>query len=134
MLNAIQPGSYITPHRHHDPPKSESIIVLQGVLACVSFENDGTSLESNFTLLDSRRGIYGVDIRPSVWHTIFALEPDTVVFEAKSGPYGLCSDKGFAPWAPPEGSPDAVRYLVELEDRFRSVWKLPPRSWGDVAV
>ena len=133
MLNAIQPGSYITPHRHHLPPKSESIVVLQGVLAYVSFDDDGTPLESDFTLLDPRRGFYGVDIRPSIWHTIFALGPDTVVFEAKSGPYNPSGDDGFAPWAPPEDSPAAAKYLMELEDRFRTLWEFPPRSWGSVA-
>jgi len=67
MLNSIQPGSYITPHRHYSPPKSESIIVFQGVLAYMSSDDDGTPLQSDFALLDPRRGIYGVDIRPSIW-------------------------------------------------------------------
>jgi cupin fold WbuC family metalloprotein len=133
MLNAVQPGSYITPHRHYSPPKSESIVVLRGVLACVSFDDDGSPLEADFALLDPRRGIYGVDIRPSVWHTIFALERDTVVFEAKSGPYHPSADEGFAPWAPPEVSSEALKYLMELEDQFRSFWKLTPRSWGGMA-
>ena len=99
----------------------------------VSLEDDGTPLESDFTLLDPRQGIYGVDIHPSIWHRIFALEPDTVIFEAKSGPYNPSGDNGFAPWAPLEDSPAAAKYLMELEDRFRSFWKLPPRSWGGVA-
>jgi len=128
MLNAIHPGSYITPHRHHMPPKSESIVVLEGVLAYVSFDDDGTALESEFALLDPARGLYGMDIRPTVWHTIFALEPDTVIFEVKSGPYHPFGDDGFAAWAPPEGSPEAAQYLMELENRFRLLWKLPPRS------
>lgn len=132
MLNAIQPGSYITPHRHHIPPKSESILVLEGALAYVPFDDDGTALESEFALLDPGRGVCGVDIRPTVWHTIFALEPDTVIFEVKSGPYDPSGDEGFAAWAPPEGSPEAVKYLMELEDRFRSLWKLPPRSWASM--
>ncbi len=95
----------------------------------MSFKDDGTPLEADFALLDPRRGTYGVDIRPSVWHTIFALDLDTVAFEAKPGPYSPSGDDGFAPWAPPEGSPEAVKYLMELEDRFRSFWKLPLRSW-----
>ena len=104
--------------------------MLEGVLAYVSFDDDGTALESEFALLDLGRGVSGVDIRPTVWHTIFALQPDTVIFEVKSGPYNPSGDDGFAAWAPPEGSPEAVKYLMELEDRFRSLWKLPPRSWA----
>lgn len=120
MLNAIQPGSYIPPHRHHSPPKSESIVLLQGALAYVSFDDDGTPQEAHFTMLDVKRGTHGLDIRPGVWHTILALDPDTVIFEVKPGPYDPPPDKGFAPWAPPENSPVATKYLMELEDRFRS--------------
>ena len=48
-------------------------------------------------LIDHARGVYGCDIQPGVWHTIFALASDTVVFEAKPGPYDAAVDKGFAP-------------------------------------
>src|SRR6266511_2048864 len=30
MLNAIQPSSYIRPHRHIIPPKAECLLLLQG--------------------------------------------------------------------------------------------------------
>jgi len=33
MLNAVQPMSYIQPHRHLDPPKAESFIVLKGSIS-----------------------------------------------------------------------------------------------------
>lgn len=32
MLNSIQPGSYIRPHRHLDPPKDEAFVLLKGRL------------------------------------------------------------------------------------------------------
>jgi len=118
MLNAIQPGSYIRPHRHLNPPKAESIILLQGSLAFASFADDGSLDESGCLLIDPARSIYGCDIRAGVWHTIFALAPDTVVFEVKAGPYDPTVDKEFAPWSPPEGSPEAATFLAELEDRF----------------
>src|SRR5579872_6517562 len=28
MLNVLQPGSYVQPHRHHSTPRAESIILL----------------------------------------------------------------------------------------------------------
>jgi cupin fold WbuC family metalloprotein len=129
MLNALQPGSYVRPHRHLDPPKSESLVLLQGVLGYTSFRDDGTLDEENFLLLDAGRDVYGCDIRPGVWHTIFALAPDTVVFEVKPGPYSPANDKDFAPWAPPEYSSGAAPYLAKLEDAFRALWGLPPRPW-----
>jgi cupin fold WbuC family metalloprotein len=33
FLNVMVRGTYIAPHRHHDPPKSESFLVLEGELA-----------------------------------------------------------------------------------------------------
>jgi len=129
MLNAVQPGSYLRPHRHLDPPKSEAFVILQGAAGFIAFEDDGSVLEENFALIDPARGYYMVDCRPGVWHAFFALAPDTVVFEVKQGPYSALSDKDFAPWAPPPESEQASAYLAELEDRFRKHWDLPPRSW-----
>jgi cupin fold WbuC family metalloprotein len=129
MLNAIQPGSYIRPHRHLAPPKSESLILLQGVLGYMSFSDDGSPDDDSFLVLDTDRGVHGCDIRPGVWHTIFALVPDTVIFEVKPGPYSPANDKDSAPWAPPEYSPQSPTYLAEIEDGFRRLWDLPPRSW-----
>jgi cupin fold WbuC family metalloprotein len=125
MLNAIQPGSYIRPHRHFDPPKSESLILLQGMLGYVSFGDEGSLDEESFLLLDAERGVYGCDIRPGVWHTIFALVPDTVIFKVKPGPYSPANDKDFAPWAPQEYSPEAAAFLAQVEDAFRRLWGLP---------
>ena len=129
MLNAIQPGSYVRPHQHLHPPKAESLIVLQGALAYVSFGEDGLPQEGNSIPIDPARGVYGCDIRPGVWHTIFALAPDTVLFEVKPGPYGPGVDKEFASWSPAENTPQAVVFLAGLEDRFRRLWGLPPRPW-----
>jgi cupin fold WbuC family metalloprotein len=129
MLNALQPGSYVRPHRHLDPPKSESLIVLQGMLGYVSFSDDGLPEEESYLVLDTARDVYGCDIRPGVWHTIFALTPDTVVFEVKPGPYHAARDKDFALWAPQEYSPEAAVFLAEIEDGFRRLWGLPPRPW-----
>ncbi len=37
MLNALQPGTYVQPHCHHDAGKDESIIVLSGKFGCLIF-------------------------------------------------------------------------------------------------
>ncbi len=129
MLNAVQPGSYVRPHRHLDPPKAESFIALQGSFGFVQFEEDGSFLRENCLLLDRERGFLGVDAREGFFHVIFALAPDSVAFEVKPGPYSAMSDKDFAPWAPAEGDVDAKAYLKDLEDRFRSYLGLEPRGW-----
>ena len=124
MLNAMQPGTYITPHRHVAVPKAEAVVVLQGSLGFVRFEEDGSYDEQNFVYINPKQGVFGVDYRAGVWHTFIALEPDTVVFEVKPGPYDAATDKEFAPWAPAEGDAATTEYLATLEDRFRQHFQL----------
>jgi hypothetical protein len=42
-----------------------------------------------------------------------------VFFEAKAGPYVPITGQERASWAPPEGDPQAIAYLAELEKLFR---------------
>jgi cupin fold WbuC family metalloprotein len=124
MINAIEPGSYVQPHRHHAPPKAESVVLLAGSIGFVPFHEDGTPDYDSCILLDRTRGTVALDCRESIWHTFFALEPNTVVFESKSGPFDPHTDKEFAPWAPAEGSPEAAAYLDNLVAGFKK--NLPP--------
>src|SRR5450631_4546153 len=41
FLNVLVPGTYVAPHRHKDPPKSESFLVLEGELAFFFFDDSG---------------------------------------------------------------------------------------------
>jgi len=119
MINAMEPGSYMRPHRHHTPPKAESLVLLSGSLGLIAFHDDGTLDDENCVLLDRKVGAIAVDCRESIWHTLIALEPGTVFFEAKSGPFDASGDKEFAPWAPDESVPEAMSYLKSLEAEFR---------------
>lgn len=112
MLNAIQPSSYVRPHRHVDPPKPEAWIVLRGRLLFVTFHDDGAIDRHLVLAAQSER--FGVDLVPGRYHTVAALVPDTVIYEVKSGPYEAMTDKAFAPWAPEEGTPEAEAYLNDL--------------------
>lgn len=112
MFNAIQPGSYARPHRHLDPPKAESWIVLRGRLLFICFFDDGSVDDA--VVLEAGGECFGIDLVPGRYHTIAALEPDTLIYEVKSGPYSASTDKAFAPWAPKEGSPEAEAYLRAL--------------------
>jgi cupin fold WbuC family metalloprotein len=110
FLNVMIQGTYITPHRHRDPPKSESFLVLEGQLAFFTFDDAG-QITSTTTL---GRDALGVDIQPGVWHTIAVLTDYVVCFEVKPGPYVAATDKDFAPWAPKEGDPRTGAYLYWL--------------------
>ena len=112
MLNVAQPGSYIVPHVHRDPPKSESFVVLTGEITFVCFDDAGEVTLAR--RLGPARGAVGVDLTPGVWHTFLATKPDTVVFEGKNGPYDPATDKTLAPWAPAEGDPGVGAYMEKL--------------------
>jgi cupin fold WbuC family metalloprotein len=112
MLNAVQPDSYVRPHRHLDPPKAEAWVLLRGALLFFTFEEDGTVQDS--MLLHAGGDVFGVDLMPGIYHSFIALEPDTIIYEVKSGPYVKTSDKEFAPWAPEEGSSEAKGYMAKL--------------------
>ncbi len=112
MLNAIQPGSYIRPHRHFDPPKDESLVLLRGALTFFTFHEDGTVDKVCKAAAGSTS--FGIDVKAGVFHTFIATEPDTVVFEVKPGPWSPATDKDFAAWSPEEGSPECELYMNHL--------------------
>jgi cupin fold WbuC family metalloprotein len=118
MLNAIQPDSYVRPHRHLDPPKAESILILSGSIGVLTFDDDGRPDQAGAIVLSEEGGVLGADIRAGVWHTFLSLEAGSVVFEVKPGPYYPLSDKHFAPWAPEPDTPDAAEYLLRLRRLF----------------
>ena len=116
LLNAMQPDSYIPPHRHLDPNKDETFVVLRGLLGLLVFDDEGVLLRS--VRVGAGGAALGVDIPHGRWHTAVALEPDTVFLEAKAGPYLPLTEAERAPWAPAEDSPDAAAYLAVLKARL----------------
>jgi cupin fold WbuC family metalloprotein len=117
LLNAVEPGSYVQPHRHLDPAKDETFVVVRGSFGLVLFDEAGTVVQS--ALLAAGGAAVGADVPHGTYHTLISLEPGSVFFEAKAGPYRPIDDKERAPWAPAEGDPQAAAYLAELERRFR---------------
>lgn len=115
MLNAITPGSYITPHKHENPDKVELIAILAGKAAVVHFSDTGAVL--NVHVLEAGGATIGVDIPPRTYHNFVALTP-CVVLEIIQGPYFAETHKQFATWAPKEGTPEAAQYLRDLEAKI----------------
>lgn len=114
FLNVMVRGTYVTPHRHTTPPKSESFVVLRGQLLFITFDDDG-GLQTVTRL--SPNDNYGIDIGAGIWHSII-IESDTAIcFEVKPGPYAPANDKDFAPWAPKEGQAGCREYAEALLHR-----------------
>ncbi|MEI6898290.1 MAG: WbuC family cupin fold metalloprotein [Bacteroidota bacterium] len=116
LLNAMEPLSYIQPHKHEDPDKREIFFSLKGKIAVIEFDEKGNI--TDHILLDPLNGNYGTEISERTFHTIISLEPGTVAYEFKDGPYAPLTDKDFAHWAPKEGDPGVHEYLLGLLDKI----------------
>jgi cupin fold WbuC family metalloprotein len=117
FLNVLLRGTYIRPHRHLVPPKSESFLVLEGMADLVLFDDQGKITARYQLSAESPEGrLWGVDISPGVWHTIMARTTRVVCFEVKLCPWVAADDKEFAKWAPAEIDPDAATYSRTLLD------------------
>jgi cupin fold WbuC family metalloprotein len=112
MINALVPGTYVTPHKHENPDKVEMLSILTGRAAFFHYDAVGTVLE--MVIMDAEGPIRAVDIPPRAYHNFVALTP-CAVLEIIQGPYDPATHKQFAPWAPAEGSPEYAGYLAKLE-------------------
>jgi cupin fold WbuC family metalloprotein len=123
FCNAIEPGSYVRPHRHFNPVRWEFVVALTGSVVVLIFNDHGCVMER---ITVAKTGpVYGAEIPPAAWHTIASLEQGTVVLEFKEGPYVKASDKNFAHWAPPEGHIAAPKFVTWYESA--TIGDEPPR-------
>ena len=111
MLNVLLEGTYIQPHRHLEPPKAESFLVLEGEADVLVFDDTG-AVTARYRL--GCDGVWGVDLPAGTWHTILPRTARAVCYEVKPGPWVPATDKEFAPWAPREGDPAAAEYAKKL--------------------
>ena len=112
LLNAMEPGTYVQPHKHEDPDKDEAFIILQGKALVVEFDEKGNI--TNHIVLSPTNGNYGVEIRAKSYHSVIILEKGTVLYEVKHGPYQKLDDKCFARWAPKEGEAGTEEYINSI--------------------
>jgi cupin fold WbuC family metalloprotein len=112
LLNAMEPGTYIQPHKHEDPDRFEIFLALRGRFVVIIFDEDGNI--TDHVILDSREGKYGVEIPEKTFHTLLSLEPGSVAYEIKEGPYLPGLAKNFAQWAPAEGDAEVPAYIKNV--------------------
>ena len=116
LINAIEPGSYIRPHRHLDPEKDEAFILMGGRLGIVTFTDDGGVAET--VLLSHAVGNLAADVPHGVYHTALSLESGTVFYETKAGSYRQLNEEEKAKWAPEDSDPQAQAFLMRLRSLF----------------
>ena len=112
LLNVMLRGTYVRPHRHLDPPKAESFVMLQGVARVFTFDDAG-AVTASFRL-EAGGDVMGVDLAAGLWHTVCAVTDCAVIYEIKPGPWSAATDKSFAPWAPAEGDARVAEYMARL--------------------
>ena len=83
LLNALELGTVLPIHRHKNT--SETYIVLRGSLKLLLYSDDKELVSC--TEVSPNNGVFGVNISVGQWHTIEVIEPGTVIFEVKDGPY-----------------------------------------------
>ncbi|WP_321281293.1 WbuC family cupin fold metalloprotein [Marinifilum fragile] len=115
MLNALEPGTYLPPHKHTE--KVEIFLLLRGRVQVLLFDDAGEVFE--IKELDPNSGEYGVEIPIGVWHTILVEEPGSVIYEIKEGPYFPGVGVEFAPWAPKgDNELETLKYMKELHSKL----------------
>jgi len=116
LFNAIEPGSYIRPHRHAADPRDELLIAVRGLMALLTFDEQGmVTGVVRFGADRNGEGLaVGAEVPANTWHTVIALEAGSVLLEVKAGPFDPNQPKDLAPWAADEGSPAALPYLIQL--------------------
>lgn len=99
---AMEPGTYVRPHRHMQPETWEILLILSGAVALLIFDDSGRVLER--IELAAGGEVTAVEIPANTWHAVASLKTGTVVFEVKQGPYAPITEGNYAPWSPAEGT------------------------------
>jgi cupin fold WbuC family metalloprotein len=120
---AIEPGTYIRPHRHASPDTFEVFMLLRGSAVFLSFDDDGMVNERS--VLKAGGPVMAVEIPSKTWHAMASLEGGTVFFEIKQGPYVQPSQHNVASWSPAEGEQFAPKF--EAWYRTAKAGDAPPR-------
>ena len=100
---AMEPGTYVRPHRHAEPSTWEILLVLSGAVTLLLFDGSGKVTERIELAACGETG--AVEIPANTWHAVASTQPGTVVFEVKQGPYMPIAETNYASWSPAEGEP-----------------------------
>ena len=78
MLNALEPDTYLPPHRHKNPDKEEIYIVLRGSLLAILFDEEGNvtikGRSKNLLLSASGQNIYPEEIEDKLNNLPYVAE------------------------------------------------------------
>lgn len=108
MVVLLRPEKYHRPHRH--PRKGECYHAMEGSLAVLLFNEDGTVRETSVIEAGSNAV---VRVPQGVWHATLPLTDPAVFHESRPGPFRPADDSEFPTWAPDGGDRDEAQAFVE---------------------
>lgn len=113
LLIALEPETYVRPHRHLADAKPECFLCLRGRLGLLLFDDHGVVTKAAY--ISPGSAICGGEIPTGVRHAVLSLESGSILFETKQGPFVPLAADDFAPWSPPEGDSEVAGYLQVLK-------------------
>lgn len=120
LVNALEPGTYLRPHRHTDSGKLEILLILNGRVLLVTFDDHG-NMKDHAIMDANERDEVGVEIPPETWHTVISLKPGSVLYEIKEGPFDEKKAKVYAKWAPEEGSNKGKSFNKKILEQLQLI-------------
>jgi len=123
MIIAIEPGSYIRPHKH--PGKSEAFHIIEGQVDIVVFSEAGEV--ERIVSLAAKGGRHPFYYRMSTphFHTLIIRSDLLVVHEITNGPF-LPTGTIYAAFAPEEGdTASAAIFQANLVKRVAAIQERP---------
>ena len=90
------------------------IPVLKGTIGLVLFKSEGDIQQ--LLHLSTKGPTHGIEVAEDQFHTLVALEADSVIFKLKQGPYQHAQDKDFLNGFPQEGTTEAARQESQWRD------------------
>ena len=119
MLIVQCKNTYVRPHKH--VAKAESLLVLEGEVDVVLFDEDGSPMTvAHLSNPAGDDGLFYHRINESLYHTLIIRSETLVFHEITSGPFRR-ADTIFAPWAPVEDDATVRPYLDSLKQSINTL-------------
>ena len=113
LFLVFEPGTYIRPHRHPQAHKWELLVILEGELDLLIFNDAGDVIDKIQMSSVTNRA---VELPPNMWHSYISKQPGTLALEVKQGVYLPTPEQDFLSTSPAEQTDEAAAYLQWMKN------------------
>lgn len=114
LFLVFEPGTYIRPHRHPQAHKWELLVILEGELELLIFNDSGEVVEKIKMSSTTNRA---VELPPNTWHSYISKQSGTLALEIKEGVYLPTPEEDFLPTSPAEQTDEVTAYLQWMQNK-----------------